>query len=190
MSAFLGIAAVCLVVALVLIVVELLIPSFGTIGVVAAGVLIAGGVCAFAAGMTWGGVYVGLSVVGVPMAISGGLRALPNTPIGRRVILSGPVTVGHAGAIPKDKLERLRGATGVTVTDLRPVGTARLGADRIDVETEADWIDAGTPIEVVRIDGMRIVVRPSPSAPTSAPPPAAASTVPPIKSPTEESTHA
>lgn len=164
MTAFIVIAGLCLVTALVLIMIELLVPSFGTIGMVAAGVLIGGGVAAFAAGITWGAVYVVLSVVGVPLAIRGGLRTLPNTPIGRRVILSGPVTVGNAGAVPADKLQALLGASGVTVTDLRPVGTARLGEERIDVETEADWIDAGTPITVVRIDGMRIVVRPAAGA--------------------------
>lgn len=161
MTALLAIAGLCLVTALVLIVVELLVPSFGTIGMVAAGVLITGGVAAFAAGLMWGAIYVGLAVAGIPLAVRAGIRTLPNTPIGRRVILSGPVTPGHAGAVPAEKLRSLQGASGVTLTDLRPVGTAQLGAERIDVETEAEWIDAHTAIEVVRIDGMRIVVRPA-----------------------------
>ena len=103
-------------------------------------------------------------MLGIPLSVRAGLRALPNTPVGRRVILSGPVTPGHAAGVPAGKLDRLQGASGITVTDLRPVGTARFGGDRIDVETEADWIEANTPIEVVRIDGMRIVVRPAAGA--------------------------
>jgi membrane-bound serine protease (ClpP class) len=175
MTMLLGVAAVCLVTALILIVVELLVPSFGTVGMVAAGVLIAGAVAAFAAGLMWGAIYVALAVAGIPLAVRAGIRALPNTPIGRRVILAGPVTPGHAGAVPAEKLRRLEHASGTTVTDLRPVGTAIVGGERIDVEAEADWIDANTAVQVVRIDGMRIVVRPT------------AGTANPV---TEESSHA
>jgi len=158
--ALLTIAVICLIVSLILIVVELLVPSLGTIGFIAAGILVAGGVAAFSEGLMWGAIYVLLTTAGVPLAIRKGMQTLPNTPVGRRVILGGPVTPGHAGAVPADKLRALEHATGTAVTDLRPVGTALLGDARIDVETEADWIDAGTAIEVVRIDGMRIGVRP------------------------------
>ncbi len=161
MTALLGIAAACLVIALCLVVVELLVPSFGAIGMAAAGVFIVGGISAFSAGVTWGALYVALTVIGLPLAVRQGIRWLPHTPVGRRIILSGPVTVGHAGAVPAEKLRALEGAQGAALTALRPVGTAQFGAERIDVEAETNWIDAGTAIEVVRIDGMRIVVRPA-----------------------------
>ena len=51
------------------------------------------------------------------------------------------------------------GATGVALTDLRPSGVAAIGGRRVDVVTAGDYVGAGEPIEVVRDDGYRRVVR-------------------------------
>jgi membrane-bound serine protease (ClpP class) len=44
------------------------------------------------------------------------------------------------------------------VTSLRPAGKARIGDKLLDVVAEADFIDQGTPIVVVRSTGLRTVV--------------------------------
>ena len=51
------------------------------------------------------------------------------------------------------------GATGVALSDLRPSGIAAVGGRRVDVVTAGDYVGAGEPIEVVRDDGYRRVVR-------------------------------
>ena len=38
-------------------------------------------------------------------------------------------------------------------------GIADLDGRRIDVVSQGEWIDAGAPIEVIRVEGNRIVVR-------------------------------
>ena len=53
----------------------------------------------------------------------------------------------------------LAGATGVALSDLRPSGIAAVGGRRVDVVTAGDYVGAGEPIEVVRDDGYRRVVR-------------------------------
>jgi len=51
------------------------------------------------------------------------------------------------------------GAEGVAVTALRPSGKVKVGDRLIDVVTESDFIEAGTPVVVVRKVGPRTVVR-------------------------------
>jgi len=41
---------------------------------------------------------------------------------------------------------------------LRPAGTAKFGDRYIDVVTEGDFIPPGTPVQVVEVEGTRIVV--------------------------------
>ena len=53
----------------------------------------------------------------------------------------------------------LGGATGVALSDLRPSGIARIDGERVDVVSDGEYIAAGQPIEVVRDEGYRRVVR-------------------------------
>ncbi len=54
----------------------------------------------------------------------------------------------------------LVGAEGVAATDLHPSGTAVIGGERLDVVSEAGFIDKGDRIRVVRSEGYRHVVEP------------------------------
>ena len=53
----------------------------------------------------------------------------------------------------------LTGSTGVAVSDLRPGGVAEIGGVRVDVVTAGGYVAAGEPIEVVRDERYRRVVR-------------------------------
>jgi membrane-bound serine protease (ClpP class) len=53
------------------------------------------------------------------------------------------------------------GSVGLALTDLRPAGAGRFGSERIDVVSDSNWIEAGTPIRIVRSDGYRHVVEPA-----------------------------
>jgi membrane-bound serine protease (ClpP class) len=57
------------------------------------------------------------------------------------------------------------GARGTAATPLRPAGIAWLQGERVDVVSQGEYIEADMPIEVVRVDGNRIVVRPMPGGP-------------------------
>jgi membrane-bound serine protease (ClpP class) len=45
------------------------------------------------------------------------------------------------------------------VSPLRPAGIADIDGKRVDVVSQGEWIDAGAPIDIMRVDGNRIVVR-------------------------------
>jgi membrane-bound serine protease (ClpP class) len=50
--------------------------------------------------------------------------------------------------------------SGKTLTPLRPSGTALIDGQRHDVVSEGAFIEAGQPIKVIAVEGLRIVVRP------------------------------
>jgi membrane-bound serine protease (ClpP class) len=54
----------------------------------------------------------------------------------------------------------LRGAVGTASSYLRPAGIASIDGRRIDVLTEGEFIPAGTPVRVTRVEGARIFVEP------------------------------
>jgi membrane-bound serine protease (ClpP class) len=68
------------------------------------------------------------------------------------------VSRGVSGEIRTERPELLR-QTGTAFTQLRPSGTAIIGGKRVDVVTEGQLIERGAPIQVVAVEGMRVVVR-------------------------------
>ncbi len=88
------------------------------------------------------------------------LRFLPRLPFGRRLILERGLaaTQGYVAA-PEGDAQWL-GKRGRASSTLRPAGIAEFDGRRVDVVSEGELIDAGQSIEVIRVDGNRIVVRP------------------------------
>jgi len=56
-------------------------------------------------------------------------------------------------------LEEKVGARGTAVTDLRPSGWITLENDRVFVVTEGNFVTNGETVEVIKVDGNRVVVR-------------------------------
>jgi membrane-bound ClpP family serine protease len=50
------------------------------------------------------------------------------------------------------------GTTGRTLSALRPAGTVLFGEDRREAATRGEFLDAGTPVRVLRIEQNRIIV--------------------------------
>lgn len=65
----------------------------------------------------------------------------------------------QAGFVGTDDHSALIGQTGTASTLLRPGGYASIGGRRVDVVTLGEHLPAGTPIEVMAVEGNRIVVR-------------------------------
>lgn len=76
----------------------------------------------------------------------------------RRIVLRDRTTteLGYVSSV--NRLE-LIGLEGVTVTQLRPAGTASLNDERLDVVSEAGFVEANQKVKVIKVEGMRIVVR-------------------------------
>jgi membrane-bound serine protease (ClpP class) len=87
------------------------------------------------------------------------LRFLPRIPFGRRLVLQTELDArrGYASA-PRGDVDLL-GKQGRATSPLRPAGIAEIGGRRVDVVSEGELIESGELIEVIRVDGNRIVVR-------------------------------
>lgn len=51
------------------------------------------------------------------------------------------------------------GKRGTAASPLRPAGIADIQGERVDVVSDGEFVEAGEPITVVRVEGNRIVVR-------------------------------
>jgi membrane-bound serine protease (ClpP class) len=71
------------------------------------------------------------------------------------------VVLEHSQAEAHSQEDRrdLVGRRGTTVTPLRPIGRVRFGSDEVDVMTEGEYVDSDQEVEVMSVEGPRVVVR-------------------------------
>jgi len=136
------------VLSLILILSELLMPSFilGISGLI--------GLCgstywAFRTeGPTAGIAMILVAVAIVPMAIFKGMR---------RMALNASV---DGTALGTPQWQPLAGSEGTTLTPLRPTGVASVDGKRVDVVTRGEPVDKGAAIRILAVEGNRIIVGP------------------------------
>ncbi len=157
---------VLLVIGLLLVMAELLLPSGGIISVLATAALVGAVLLAFKQSFTFGLAVLAVTAIGLPIAITLGIRLWSKTPFGRRFFLEAPKPdeVPSAMEEREQRLKELVGRIGVAVTPLRPAGIIELDGLRLDTVTEGLMVDPGTPVRVVRVEGITVVVRPVPGA--------------------------
>jgi membrane-bound ClpP family serine protease len=90
-------------------------------------------------------------------------RILPKVPWFNRVFLKPPQPLaaagGHSGlGLPNESLTALVGCTGTAATVLRPTGTMAIDGEPYDVVTEGEFVERGTPVRVLYVQGSRVVV--------------------------------
>jgi membrane-bound serine protease (ClpP class) len=64
-----------------------------------------------------------------------------------------------AASAPSSAIQISPGEQGTADSDLRPSGKVMLAGRLVDVVTEGDYVDAGSSVEVIRVEGNRVVVR-------------------------------
>ena len=103
---------------------------------------------------------VGLGFVGSLVLLVFLLRIFPRTPGLKRLILeSNQDTLAGYTVQSAESSALLTGRRGNAVTALRPAGKADFEGEILVVETDGEFIEAGTPVEVIEVSGNRIVVR-------------------------------
>jgi len=147
---------------LLLMAVEVFVPSAGIIALFAAGAAIGGVALIFMYDSTWGIISLLGMLLIAPAAVWLAIKAFPHTPIGKRLILGS--SQDEASRFEEARSQRddqlaLIGLEGDAVTDLRPVGVARIEGQRLDVLAEGPMIEAGTRVRVVSAQGNQIKVR-------------------------------
>jgi membrane-bound serine protease (ClpP class) len=142
-----------------------IVPGFGVTGVLGIGALLAGltlsllGGGATAGTILWAAVRVLGSTLAAAIVALVAFRYLPSLPMGRRLVLETVLPAQAGFASPPEADRGWLGQQGVAASTLRPAGLAHLNGTRVDVVTEGEYVELGAPIEVMRVDGNRIVVR-------------------------------
>ncbi len=141
-----------LVVGILLMLVELLVlPGFGVAGALGVVALVGGAIGAwYELGPLWGAI---VGVISGLLAITM-VYIVPRTKAGRRLVLDEELK-NHRSQ--KDQ-RPLLGRRGVTVTPLRPIGRVRFEEEEVDVVTDGEYIPNDAEVEVVDVQGMRVVV--------------------------------
>lgn len=142
---------------LLFVILEVFFPSGGLLGFGAAVCLVLGGYAAYRTGAGDAVLgYVVLVVLLAPAAAAAAFKILPMTPLGKAVILSGTAMENRSAT--EEGLGELLGQRGKAVSPLRPAGIALIADRRVDVVTRGEAIDSGATIEVVKVEGNRVVV--------------------------------
>lgn len=106
----------------------------------------------------------GTLAIGIALAVVGAVTltwSLPSIPFLNKMVLKPPGE--DAEALSKSQsnsgLLGLLGAIGVAVTPLRPAGKAQFSGQFLDVMAEGDYVAPGGRVQVVEVEGSRIIVR-------------------------------
>jgi len=140
----------------VLVAAEFFIPGgiLGIIGVLAMNCAMFLGVSAFG---TQGGMISALGIVlGGMVLLFFWIKYCPHSFIGKWFTLQ---ESGKDFKSFDETRNELMGKTGVARTDLRPAGVAVIDDKKIDVVSEAGFIEKGSTVKVIQVAGSRIAVR-------------------------------
>lgn len=105
---------------------------------------------------------VGSMVVALVIPLLAIRFVLPHLPARARVISE--TTLADARSTVPEAARLTLGLAGVAKTALRPAGKAVFGGETVEVISRGEFIEAGKAIEVARIDGNKVVVRPKETA--------------------------
>ena len=143
-------------VGVVVIIAEVILPSFGILTIVALGVF---GYSLFmvfqdiskAAGFA----LLAADLVLIPVLVILGLKLLARSPVTLRKTLSREEGVSSQSP----DLDSYIDMQGTTVTDLRPAGTAVIDGKRVDVVARGEYLEKDAAIIVTAVTGNQIIVR-------------------------------
>ena len=141
----------------ILLLVEAFLPGFGVFGV--------GGIIAITVSffLVLGGdqtavVWLAASIAAAVILFLLLLRRLPSSALWNMVILKN-TSSKEAGFSAGPDYESYLGREGVSVTQLRPGGTASIGGEKFDVLTQGEFIAVGERIVVTKTEGSKLFVK-------------------------------
>lgn len=144
---------------------EVFIPSGGLLGVITFLALVVSLVFAYRA---WGSAhpsvfwaFCAVLLLLVPTALGGAFYVLPRTELGKRVLLEAPTSEELTPfAKETERLTKLIGRFGKTVTPLNPGGMILLDGERLHAISEGLIVEPGQAVEILEVRGTRLLVRP------------------------------
>ena len=160
-------AVLLLTLALALLFLELFVPSGGLLGHLSGAGIVASIVIVFRESATLGTLYlIGLAVL-LPLILVTMVRYWPHTAIGRMMLNIPPPGSDTTASEVHNPLEDLVGKIGQAKSKMLPSGAIIIDGRNYDAFSRGFAIEVGDTVEVVRVEGNRIMVRPVTERPAS-----------------------
>jgi membrane-bound serine protease (ClpP class) len=149
---------VCLaVIGLVGVLLELhVLPGHGVAGILGLAALLTAVVLAFPFALV-AAQSIAIAIVLTAVIFFFAARLFPQNAFMHRLAFTGVQGKEYVAAPDR---RALLGAAGFATSYLRPAGYAAINGQKVDVLTEGEFVAAGTPVVVTRVEGARIFVRP------------------------------
>lgn len=151
-----------IILAIAFFILELFIPSGGILGLCSLFCIIACIIFMYQVSTTLGNTGLIVALLGIPIFMLLGIKLLPSTPFFKMLSLKGNQP---ANSVIYDKNrdtdpQSLVGLEGVTLTDLRPVGTCLINNNRMECTSNHGVIPNNTKIKITSVSGLDVKVEP------------------------------
>lgn len=147
----------CLLAGFIFVGIEMVVPGFSVPGISGIVCLIAG--VFLLADTVMEGFFITvivLALLGILMAVM--LHLLSKGKFRSPIILE-EEQKSTEGYLSSSDLKYLLGKKGVAMTDLRPTGVGQIDGINFDVISEGNYISAGEPVEIIKVEGSKLIVR-------------------------------
>jgi membrane-bound serine protease (ClpP class) len=152
-----SVALLLLIAGLLLLAAELvLIPGSTVVGLLGAGSILASIYLQFGGDFP---LVAGLAVIIIGVGLGLAFWLLPSSTLTRRFALATSLEGNSATGSTSNIKPNLIGRYGRALSDLRPSGVADIEGERVDVVADGEFISVGSSLEVVRVEGRRVVVK-------------------------------
>lgn len=150
----------CFIFGIGLLVLEAFMPGFGLPGI--SGIILE----VIAVVMTWfnlgpmaalGITLIILSIIAIAISIS--LRSATKGKLSRSQIILNDVESAEAGYRSSEDMNIFLGREGTATTVLRPTGMADFDGVKLNVMSEGEFVPAGTKVQIVQVEGSRIIIK-------------------------------
>lgn len=151
---------VCFAAGMALLVLETFMPGFGLPGI--SGCVL--GLGAVALTFLRHGVLAAVCVLlaflaMLAIAVSMSLRSAANGRLSKSRMILHETESNEAGYRSVEDMQVFIGREGVAMSTLRPAGIAEFDGVRLNVSSEGGFIESGTRVRIVRVDGSAVFVR-------------------------------
>lgn len=135
-----------------------LVPGHGAPGVLGGIALLLSMLLAFGPA----GLFVAMQTVATAIVLTVILFSLATRAVPQNAWIAKITFAGTQGAdyVTSRDFGSLRGKSGTAASYLRPAGVALIDGVRVDVLTKGEFIPAGSPVRVTRVEGSRVFVEP------------------------------
>jgi membrane-bound ClpP family serine protease len=155
-------AGILLLLGLMLVMLEVFVPTGGLLGFLSLTAILSGIGLAFnKGGLAYGFGFLIATAVALPIVLGLAFRWLPGTAIGRRLLPAVPMS---KDVLPDSEerraLRALVGKIGRAKSTMLPSGAVTVDGRTFDAVSEGLPIEPGQPVRVIEVRGNRVVVRP------------------------------